>query len=123
MRAALRRLHSPDSPEGIEHYAPADPSDFSILVQALVGPAGSEGEESFNFLVMSPAALAREITSRDGYAFLRHRLVLNEWNRVTVEQAISDLVRRTEGADWHEIGVKLSRFGAWEFEDYRPFQG
>src|SRR5262252_2826931 len=50
MRAVLRRLHSPDA-DPLNEFAPDDPESFAIFVQALVGPEGSEGEESFGFTV------------------------------------------------------------------------
>jgi hypothetical protein len=36
-----------------------------------------------------------------------------------VERALRDLCRRTEGDAWVDIAIKLSRYGLWEFEDYR----
>lgn len=120
MRAELRSLHSPDAPPGLDSFQPSNPAHFSLLVQALVGPEGSEGEESFDFIVMSGSALAAELADGDGYVFLRHRLLLPMWDAELAKRAISDLVRRTEGKDWKEIATKLSRYGHWEFEDYRP---
>lgn len=120
MQATLRRLHSPDAPDGLATFAPDDPERFSMLVQALVGPADSEGEESFDFTVSSPDLIAAEAADGKGFVFPRHRLVLTHWDPALVQRAIEDLVQRTEGKDWREIATKLSRFGRWEFEDYRP---
>lgn len=119
MRARLKGLHSPDAPDGLMAYRPSDPERFSLLIQALVGPADSEGEESFNFVVQSPATLSDEVDD-DRYLFARHRLLLQRWDAAKVESALTDLVNRTEGKDWSEIAAKLSRYGHWEFEDYRP---
>jgi hypothetical protein len=46
-------------------------------------------------------------------------LLLDRWDPELVERAIGDLCRRTEGENWHDIAVKLARYGHWEFEDYR----
>lgn len=37
-----------------------------------------------------------------------------------LREYFAKLVDRCEGKDWAEVANKLSRHGAWEFEDYRP---
>ena len=54
-----------------------------------------------------------------GFAFQR-ALVLDRWSPDLVERAIADLCRHTEGDTWEQVARKLSRYGQWEFEDYRP---
>jgi hypothetical protein len=119
MRAELRSLHSADSEDGsVGSFRPDDSEHFSLQVTALVGPAGQEGEEGFDFTVCSPTWLARGELPK-GFAFQRHTLLVTRWDAGLVERAISDLCMRTEGEDWTEVAQKLSRFGRWEFEDYR----
>jgi hypothetical protein len=48
IQAELKRLHSPDVYK-LEDYEPEGP--FGILVQAIVGPAGAGGCESFDIVV------------------------------------------------------------------------
>ena len=86
---------------------------------ASVGPAGEEGAESFAFTVCSPRWLAEQQLPK-GFAFQRYTLLIERWDADLVERAIEDLCRRTEGDTWREVATKLSRFGHWEFEDYRP---
>jgi hypothetical protein len=119
MRAELRSLHSADSKDGsLASFHPDDAGHFVLRVTALVGPAGQEGEEGFDFTVCSPAWLAQDELPK-GFAFQRHTLLVARWDAGLVERAISDLCLRTEGEDWTEVAQKLSRFGRWEFEDYR----
>lgn len=119
MRAELRSLHSPDVDGGsLRSFQPANSEHFALNVTALVGPAGEKGEESFEFRVCSPSWLAQEELPK-GFAFLRHTLLVVRWDVGLVERAISDLCMRTEGETWGEVAQKLSRFGGWEFEDYR----
>lgn len=44
MNAELKRVHSPDILD-LENYKPENPTKFSFLLQAMVGPEGNEGEE------------------------------------------------------------------------------
>jgi hypothetical protein len=36
-----------------------------------------------------------------------------------VRRALEDRCARAEGATWDEVAGVLSRYGEWEFEDYR----
>jgi hypothetical protein len=75
------------------------------------------------FPVCSPSWVAEQPLEK-GFGFQRHVLLLSRWDGGLVHRAIGDLCRRTEGATWNEVAVKLSRFGQWEFENYqRPTAG
>lgn len=116
VRAQLRYLHSPDLPD-LEHGAPADPEDFCILVQAMVGPRGEEGEESFDFLVCTPRWLSAQAPP-EGFLFGRHYLFLWRYDYKLLRRVIEDLCARAEGPDWGAVAARLARYGLWEFEDY-----
>ena len=91
--------------------------NFSILVQAMIGPAGSGSYESFDFVVCTPQWLRGELSEK-GYRFGRHLLILEVYSFRVIWGAISSLCQRTWGGSWSEIAEKLGRFGRWEFEDY-----
>lgn len=110
MRAELAHLVF-EQPDDLAHFA-AD-------VTAYLGPAGGEGADLFEFRVCTPGWLAEHPNMPKGSAFLRHHLLVERWDAALVERAIRDLCLRTEGGDWQEVATKLSRYGYWEFEDYR----
>jgi hypothetical protein len=118
VRAALRRLHSPDV-DPLAEFAPDDPESFSIFVQALVGPEDAEGEESFDFTITTALWLAEQPSPAKGFEFLQGVLLLSRWDYQTVARSISDLCRNTEGETWDDVATSLSRYGRWEFADYR----
>jgi hypothetical protein len=91
---------------------------FGILVAAYIGSVGGSGADLFDFTVCIPRWLAANIALPKGFAFLRHYLVVEQWDKALIERAIGDLCAHTEGADWNEVALKLSRYGQWEFEDY-----
>jgi hypothetical protein len=117
MRATLRRLHSPDV-DRLDEYVPKDPEDFSVLVQALVGPQDGEGEESFDFVVCTPRWFHAQQSDR-GFAWPQNHLFVKRWDLATVERAITDIVLHAEGDDWPSVAAQIARYGRWEFEDYR----
>jgi hypothetical protein len=97
---------------------PEDRDVFGILVTTYVGAAGEPGADLFEFRVCTPRWLAANVALPKSFAFLRHHLVVAQWDQALVERAIGDLCAHTERADWKEIALKLSRYGQWEFEDY-----
>ncbi len=117
----LRSLHCPDlAPASLEDYVPPLPSDFVIFVQAEVGPSDGEGSEVFGVSVCSPDGLSRTAMSgsHKGFAFVRHRLVVERWDTVVIRRAIEDICRHSNGDTWDEVARKLGRYMHWEFEDY-----
>ena len=120
IRAELRQLHSPDLLD-LENSIPPDPEQFGILVQALVGPLGEAGEESFDFVVCTLSWLNIQI-ARDEYRFARGHLLVRYYSYKVIKSALEKLCGSVSGSDWTSVAQKLARYGQWEFEDYQPPQ-
>jgi hypothetical protein len=118
MRAVLRYLHSPDVPD-LTAYSPADPAKFSILVQAMIGPQGGDGEESFDVQVCTPRWLEADHNGGDIISG-RHMLIVLKFDYDALKRYFEHAAASVTGADWDEVAQKLSRIGKWEFEDYQP---
>lgn len=121
MRAQLRGIYSPHVlGSDLAEWRPEDGECFSLLVGAFIGPdEPPQGEELFDFIVCTAAWLAVHPPPK-GFEFLRSTILVTHWDYQVVERAIRDLCFHTEAGTWAEITEKLSRFGRWEFEDYRP---
>ncbi len=113
----VRALHSPDICQ-LQSDAPHDITNFGILVQALVGPSGEPGEESFDVVVCTPAWLAQEL-SQSEYLYGRHHLIVERYDYCLIRRALDETFGGVTGATWAEVAERLARFGHWEFEDYR----
>jgi hypothetical protein len=120
MRAAIRYLHSPDA-DDLESWTPEDPECFTLFVQAMVGPFGEEGEESFDFTFCSAAWIANRL-GKDASYHLRHMVLLRKYDYAVVYDTIERVVRNAHGSDWSEVAEKIARYGHWEFEDYKPYE-
>jgi len=117
MKAELKRLHSPDA-DDLRTVARNAKGPFSMLVQAMVGPAGESGAESFDFVVCTPAWL-REKVEATGPLPGRHHLIVAAYDYDELERFVRAFCERCEGATWQEVATKVGRLGRWEFEDYR----
>jgi hypothetical protein len=117
MRASLRGFYSSDV--DLVGWRPDDGENFSVEVTAFIGPSESGGEEMFDFHVCTGRWLIEHPPEKN-FAFVRSTILMQRWDYQTLHRALEDLCFRTEGTDWKEIAGRLSRYGRWEFEDYRP---
>jgi hypothetical protein len=120
MKPILRGLHSPDVTDVLQPIGPGG-SAFCVLVQALIGPEESVGEEAFDFLVCNASWIASHLQTVP-FLFGRHYLLVTEFRWNLVEAAIRSLCNDVSGPTWAEVAAKLARYGQWEFEDYRPYE-
>lgn len=114
MRAELRQLLT------VEHEDPSvvrpDDEAFCISLRAMIGPMGSEGEESFDFDVCSPAWFHVALKA-DPVVSGRFMLVAESFDLRRIEQYVRKRVAQATGPDWPTIAGKLARWSRWEFED------
>jgi hypothetical protein len=116
MQAELKRLHSPDV-QDLKNYHPEEPDNFGFLLQAMIGPAGGEGEESFDMVVCTPEWINR---NHAGEIVLgRHHVIVFEYNYERLAGYIAAYAQECTGETWQEVAQLLGRLGKWEFEDYR----
>jgi hypothetical protein len=104
----------------MQSETPADPEQFCILVQAMIGPAAGPGEESFDFTVCTPRWIKKAVLD-DGFMFGKNCLIVEYYDYGTIRDAINSLCRSIKGSSWREVAEQLGRYGRWEFEDYTEF--
>jgi hypothetical protein len=117
MRAEIKKIFSLDVKNLVE-FVPDNPSNFSIPLRLVIGPAGETGEETFDVDVCTPEWLMQHFRG-DSVVLLRHKILVNSFDFARIKQFIERYVRHCEGDDWNDVAQKLSRLGRWEFEDYR----
>ena len=118
MRGRVLRFHSPDA-EVLSRYLPADPLDFGLLVQIIVGPSDGPNEESFEVVVCSPAWVARRVVE-SGPLIRRHHLVVERYDWKRISDFLMARIESVYADDWTSLAEKIGRIGCWEFEDYTP---
>ena len=99
------------------HFKPDDAEDFICTFGLTVGPTDDDGGELFYITVCTPKRL-EALCARDGYVWGRHHLIVPHFDLEKIRTIFTKFVNNCNGPTWHEIGAKLARNGAWEFEDY-----
>jgi hypothetical protein len=120
MKAELKRLHTPDA-DDLRSFAPATHGHFALVVQAMVGPVGDDGEESFDFVVCTPAWLSEKVEAM-GPLLGRHHLVMASYDYDELERFVREFCEQCDGTTWEEVATKVGQLGHWEFEDYREYE-
>jgi hypothetical protein len=118
MRAELKSLFSPDA-DPLKDFAPTGP--FGILVMAMIGPAGQQGHESFDFTLCTPEWFASN--TREDFKMGRHYLFVQEFDYAALEGFVRKYCANCgETPTWNALAEKLARLGKWEFDDYVPYR-
>lgn len=116
MRAELRSLTT-ETGDDLNGIVYVEGEEFQVALCASIGPYGQKGEDIFYLTAMSPGAIADE--ANKGPRLLRHILLMKSFSEKSARTMIEKLCNSTSGEDWNAVALKLSRFMAWEFEDYR----
>ncbi|RIJ78089.1 hypothetical protein D1871_04165 [Nakamurella silvestris] len=114
MKAVIRSFISPDADLDGE----LDPALDSLFFQMLVGPVDSDGEESFDLTVCTPAWLAEQ-TQASGIINGRHLLIVERIDFVAIKEYLAAEVAALDEDTWTDLATKIGRLGRWEFEDYQ----
>jgi hypothetical protein len=115
--AQLKSLSSTDT-ASLETFQPEGP--FGIYIFAMVGPAGTPGEESFGITVCTPEWFEQNAKSKVTSG--RHHLFVKEYDYEELKSFMTDYCSACTGNSWTEVAQKVARIGYWEFEDYKPHQ-
>jgi hypothetical protein len=107
VRPTIRHISTIDGDDPAV-WRPADAGNFSVALRLIIGPADSEGEESFDLVVCSPSWLDKEC-ERDGFVLGRHHLIVRSYDFSLLQGALVKLIERCSGDTWQEVAGKLSR--------------
>ncbi|WP_392566214.1 immunity 8 family protein [Utexia brackfieldae] len=114
MQAELKQIDSFDV--DINNYCP-DEDSFRILVTLFIGPKESNSINYFDLTICSTQYLDKQIYKPE---ILRHMLVVRKFNLDEIKNEINACIEKCNSNTWEETAQKLSRYFAWEFEDYQP---
>lgn len=120
MKAEIKAVLSPDV-DDLSHFSPDDPEIFGFSMQLLIGPTQAEGEESFDMMICTPKWLL-ETFPKDRILLGVHHLIVFEYNYQALMKYLNHYVETLDGETWTELAQKLTRLGAWEFENYQDYK-
>jgi hypothetical protein len=115
----LKHLLSADVPD-MQAFRPPDEA-FALSVQAIVGPRGQRGEESFGFRICSPKWIEHNCAEP---MLGVHFLIVPSYNYDQIMRFVSKIVTACAAETWQECALKLQRLGTWSLRAItRPLIG
>ena len=117
MRPNIIDIHSPDI-KNLEEYWPENETNFCFYLELSIGVASQEGEEIFGITVCTPEWLMSNY-KRDEVIFLRHYLLVFEYDRNRIIEAISKRIHSLSADNWEKLALKIGEVAYWEFENYK----
>lgn len=103
----------------LENYFPDDLECFGLWINLTIGPDDVEGGHDYQILVCTPDWIKKEYGWKKS-VLGRHMLIIFEYDLIGIKAAIDSFIDECQGKDFWEAAQKISRFAAWEFEDYQP---
>jgi hypothetical protein len=114
MRAHLKRLTSPDTPD-LRTFRPRDPQNFALVLEANIGVESLHEGDTFRMLLCTPAWLTENHAVTD--VVIGHQLVIVfRYDFEAVVRQLTEFCSRCEGGDWYSIARQLNALGRWEFD-------
>ena len=121
MKVEIKSCYSPDI-DDLKSHKPKQADSFCFLLTIFIGVEGEEGEDTLDFIVCTPKYLINEHEEEkesEGVIFGKNYLIVFEYNFENILNQIKKLIDSIEEDTWGAIGQRLSRYGKWEFEDYK----
>ncbi|WP_392563552.1 immunity 8 family protein [Orbus wheelerorum] len=113
MKAKLKAMWSID--HDLKTYIPEDKNEFYITLNLSIGSSKTDGADYFDLFVCSPEWLCKHQWEPE---ILRHTLVVRKYDLDEITETINKYIEKCTCKTWEETAQKLSRYFAWEFEDY-----
>jgi hypothetical protein len=104
--------------EDLSTYSPEIPDNFCVWLNLAIGPEGVEGSHLFQVGICTVSWLAHQL-SIENAIFLRHMILVESFDFELIKRAVGEIIEKAERPSWEESVPVLSRYFAWEFEDYQ----
>lgn len=100
----------------VDSYYPDDDKCFSLSLLLSIGSEDSNGADNFDLFVCSPEWISKNVWES---RIFRHTLITRAYNINEIKKIIESHIAKCDGNSWLEVAEKLSRYFAWEYEDYQ----
>ena len=118
MLPILKSLMTFDGGE-IENFRPELQHNFHVLLHLRIGLSDQDGADDFSLGVCTPTWIEHHVSNAGRAEWGRHLLIVNDFDGAQLKATIQRRIASCGRADWSMTAEVLSRYFAWEFEDYR----
>jgi len=91
--------------------------DFYLSGTACIGTEDSTGEDNFDFSIISPKALERELREGANLILGMRLFILNKLDFGLISETINQILVKHQRETWKEVAESLSPYFLWEYTD------
>lgn len=117
MKPVIKSMWMDNPDYSLEDYAPENSNCFGFWIEIRIGVSDKCGGDDFRILVCTPEWIRFEFSSQKAVPG-RHMLIFFKYDLVEIKRSIAKIIEACDGSSWDVISNKISRFAAYEFEDY-----
>lgn len=89
--------------------------EFLLSCTACIGTKESNGCDYFDFTIISPKALEKELRVTN-LILGRAYFIVDHLDMSLLKQRIEDILSNCQGETWEDVALKLSPYFYWEYE-------
>ncbi|WP_116062013.1 Imm8 family immunity protein [Cohnella phaseoli] len=90
--------------------------DFYLSGTACIGTEDSEGEDNFDFGIITPKALERELRNEKIVLGMQY-FIVDKLDFELIIGKINQILSKQQGETWKQVAESLSPYFRWEYTD------
>jgi hypothetical protein len=114
MKAEIKGIMTTEIVDFADFY-PADSESFCVDIEIYIGLFNSDISNMFQFKIVTAKWLSENLSTDEG-VFLRHMLLVKEWDKHKITNRFQKLVSGFDFESIEELAKEVSKFGLWEME-------
>ncbi|CAM3317552.1 hypothetical protein HP548_12430 [Paenibacillus taichungensis] len=91
--------------------------DFYLSGTACIGTENSKGEDNFDFTIITPKALERELGEGSDIILGAGYFIVNRLDFELITKEINQILLKHQGETWEDIAKNLAPYFSWEYAD------
>jgi Immunity protein 8 len=104
--------------EDLNTYTPQTPHNFCVWLTLAIGLEDEESSDLFQVGICTNSWLAHQLSIKSAYV-LRHMILVESFDFELIKKTVSEIIENAERPTWEQSVPILSRYFAWEYEDYQ----
>lgn len=91
--------------------------DFCLFGTAGIGEEDSIGEDNFDFVIITPKALAKQLEDGKQIILGAQHFIVNKLDFEVITETINQILLKHQGETWEEVAISLKPYFSWEYTD------
>lgn len=91
--------------------------DFYLSGTACIGTEDSIGEDNFDFTIMTPKELERQLRNGTQIIIGKGIFIVDKLDFEVITETINQILLKHQGETWEEVAISLNPYFSWEYTD------